>query len=56
MLLERFIEIIGFFADVSNMLFLISGFLKFRGVSANDDVIQILGPHILRNYLQSDPR
>ena len=41
MLLERFIEIIWF---------LISGFFKFRGVSENDDVMQIWGPHILRNY------
>ena len=51
MTLERFIEIIVFFADVSNIWFLISGFWKFRGVSENDDVMQIWGPHILRNYL-----
>ena len=56
MLLERFIEIIGFFADVSNIWFLISGFWKFKGVSENDDVIKIWGPHMLRNYFESDPR
>ena len=43
MLLERFIEIIVFFADVSNIWFLISGFWKFRGVSENNDVMQIWG-------------